>query len=95
MDASMPLLVESPPAKVAASSDQKTPVQTGHRVRNVRVEKHPGLHTPNLSDPNNLAFSNHVEATDIIPINCPVSNAECIACQLHGSMGCSKVDART
>ena len=57
------------------------------------MEKHPVLCIPNLSDPYNLAFSDHGEAPDIIPIDCPLSESKCIVRQLHCSMGCSGVDA--
>ena len=70
-----------------------TCTKTGRRVRDVLAEKHPLLHTPNLSDPNNLAFADYVKAPDIIPIDCPLGDAERVTHQLHGSAGCSGVNA--
>ncbi|KAL7475279.1 hypothetical protein ACHAW6_001200, partial [Cyclotella cf. meneghiniana] len=70
-----------------------TCTKTGHQVRDILVEKHPALQIPDLSDPNNLAFSNKGKAPGIIPIDCPLSDAERVACQLKGSTGCSGVDA--
>ena len=67
--------------------------KTGHPVRDVLVEKHPSLSTPNLLDPNNLAFADYSEAPGIIPIDCPIGDAERVARQLHCSAGCSGVDA--
>ncbi|KAL7476842.1 hypothetical protein ACHAW6_002690, partial [Cyclotella cf. meneghiniana] len=64
-----------------------------HPVRDILAEKHPSLRTPNLLDPNNLAFADYGEAPDIIPIDCPLGDAERVALQLHGSTGCSGVDA--
>ena len=55
--------------------------------------KHPALQIPDLSDPNNLAFANQGKALGIIPIDCPIGDAEYVACQLQGSAGCSGVDA--
>ena len=51
------------------------------------------LRTPNLWDPNNLAFADYGKAPDIIPIDCPLRHTEWVARQLHGSAGCSGVDA--
>lgn len=45
--------------------------KTGHCVCNVLAEQHRALCTPNFPDPNNLAFSDHGKALDIIPIDCP------------------------
>ena len=67
--------------------------KTGRRVRNILAEKHPQLRIPNLSDPNNLAFDDYGEAPDIIPIDCLIGDAERVARQLHGSAGCSGIDA--
>jgi len=51
------------------------------------------LRTPNLSDPKNLAFTDYGETPDIIPIDCPLGDAERVTRQLHGSAGCGGVDA--
>ena len=51
------------------------------------------LRTPNLWDPNNLAFADYGKAPDIIPIDCPLGDAERVVRQLNGSTGCSGVDA--
>jgi hypothetical protein len=67
--------------------------KTGRRVSDILAEKHPKLRIPNLSGPNNLAFADYGEAPDIIPIDCPIGDAERVARQLHGSAGCSGVDA--
>ena len=48
---------------------------------------------PNLLDPNNLAFADYREAPDIIPIDCPLGDADWVARHLHGSTGRSGVDA--
>ncbi|KAL7474906.1 hypothetical protein ACHAW6_004615, partial [Cyclotella cf. meneghiniana] len=56
--------------------------------------KHPPLHTPNLSDPNNLAFTDYGKAPGIIPLDCPIRDAERVAHLLPGSAGCSGVDAK-
>ncbi|KAL7477069.1 hypothetical protein ACHAW6_002889, partial [Cyclotella cf. meneghiniana] len=63
------------------------------RVRDILADKYPALRIPNLSDTNNLAFADQGEAPDIIPINCPIGDTERVARQLHGSAGCSGVDA--
>ena len=62
-------------------------------VQDVLAKKHPLLCTPNLLDPNNLAVADYGDALDIIPIDCPLGDAERVAGQLHGSTGCSGVDA--
>ena len=67
--------------------------KTGRRVRDVLAEKHPQLRIPNLSDPDNLAFTDYGADPDVIPIDCPIGDAERIARQLHRSAGCSGVDA--
>jgi hypothetical protein len=67
--------------------------KTGRPVRDVLAEKHPLLRTPNLADPNNLAFADYGKAPDIIPIDCPFGDVERVMRQLHGSTGCSGVDA--
>ena len=67
--------------------------KTGRPDRAMLAEKHPALRTPDLSDPNNLAFADHGEVPGIIPIDCPIGDAERIARQLNGSAGCSGVDA--
>ena len=59
----------------------------------VLAEQYPALQIPNLSDPNNLAFADQGEAPGIIPIDCPIGDAERIDRQLHGSAGCSGVNA--
>ena len=66
----------------------------GRPVRDVLAEKHPLLCTPNLSDPNNLAFADYGKAPDIIPIDCPLGDAKRVMHQLQGSTGCSGVDAK-
>ena len=67
--------------------------KTGRRVCNVLVENYLALQIPNISDSNNLAFADQGEAPGIIPIDCPIGDAKRVARQLHGSAGCSGVDA--
>ena len=67
--------------------------KTGRPVRDVLAEKYPPLRIPNLSDPDNMAFADYGEAPDVIPIDCPIGDVERVARQLHGSAGCSGVDA--
>ena len=53
--------------------------KTGRRVRDVLSDKYLALRIPNLSDPNNLAFADQGKAPGIIPIDCPIGDAECVA----------------
>ena len=49
---------------------------------------------PTSLTPNNLAFADYGKTHDIIPIDCPIGDAERVAHQLHRSAGCIGVDAK-
>ncbi|KAL7481085.1 hypothetical protein ACHAW6_006762 [Cyclotella cf. meneghiniana] len=66
--------------------------KTGRPVHAVLHKKHPPLHTPDLSNPDSVAFSNYGILPDIIPVDCPVDVAETVARKLSGGASCSSID---
>ncbi|KAL7476499.1 hypothetical protein ACHAW6_002357 [Cyclotella cf. meneghiniana] len=67
--------------------------KTGRPVHAVLCEKHPSLHTPDLSNPDSVAFTDYGIPPDPIPVDCPVKVAEMVAQKLSGGTGCSSIDA--
>ncbi|KAL7477592.1 hypothetical protein ACHAW6_004461, partial [Cyclotella cf. meneghiniana] len=67
--------------------------KTGRRVSDVLVDKHPPLRTPDINDPDRIAFRDYGPPPEVIPINCPTGDIEKISRKLRGSTGCSGLTA--
>ncbi len=67
--------------------------KTGRKVSEVLADKHPPLRTPDIAEPDRIAFQDYGTPPDIIPIDCPNGDAEKVSRKLRGSAGCSGLTA--
>ena len=67
--------------------------KTGRPVIEVLRAKHPDQRMPDLDNPHNIAFREYEDCPDPVPIDCTIEDVEVVANRLHGSAGCSSVDA--
>ncbi|KAL7475656.1 LOW QUALITY PROTEIN: hypothetical protein ACHAW6_003456, partial [Cyclotella cf. meneghiniana] len=63
------------------------------KLSNVLADKHPPLRTPDINDPDRIAFRDYGPLPEVIPIDCPAGDVEKISQKLRGSAGCSGLTA--